>query len=165
MQNSQLKFWKWTVILLAVLNIVLLTSIWLKKDKSNEMQRPPNGEKAADFLIEQLKFSTQQQTDFSKLKQIHRHAVDSIRESGKEIHRLFFDNLKNEKADTVEVHKLARAIADNQTQIEIITFTHFEQVRKLCNEQQKIKFDEIIQEVLRKMAGQNRRGPPPSPNN
>jgi Spy/CpxP family protein refolding chaperone len=157
--NNQLKFWKWTVLLLAALNICLLASIWLKQDKplqDDKMHRPPHGERAADFLLEQLKFSEQQLTAFEKLKEEHRHAMDSLREASKEIHHLFFDNLKNEKQDTTKVNELARAIASNQTQIELATFSHFEKVRKLCDDKQKTKFDEIIQEVLRRMAG-----PPP----
>ncbi len=160
--NSQLKFWKWAVLLLAVLNICLLGSIWLKQNgqPSDEMHRPPNGAKAADFLIEQLKFSSQQLVEFEKLKEAHHHAIDSLREAGKEIHHLFFDNLKAEKQDTFKVNELAKAIANNQTQIELVTFNHFKQVRNLCDEKQKIKFDEIIQEVLKRMA---RPPAPPKP--
>jgi Spy/CpxP family protein refolding chaperone len=152
--NSQLKFWKWAVVLLAVLNICLLGSIWLKQNgqATDEMRRPPNGEKAADFLIEQLKFSPQQLTAFEKLKEGHHHSIDSLREFSKEVHRLFFDNLKAENQDTAKVNELAKAIANNQTQIELVTFNHFKQVRKLCDEKQKVKFDEIIQEVLKRMA-------------
>ena len=152
--NNQLKFWKWAVVLLAVLNICLLGSIWLKQGKpsQDEMRRPPNGEKAADFLLEQLKFSPQQLAEFEKLKEQHRNAIDSLREISKEVHRLFFDNLKAEKQDTAKVNELAKAIADNQTQIELVTFNHFKQVRNLCNYKQKVTFDEIIQEVLKRMA-------------
>ncbi|HTA62864.1 MAG TPA: Spy/CpxP family protein refolding chaperone [Bacteroidia bacterium] len=158
--NNQLKFWKWAVMLLAALNICLLGSIWLKQSNqaSDEMRRPPNGAKAADFLLEQLKFSPEQLVAFEKLKEVHHHSMDSLREISKEVHKLFFDNLKNEKPDTAKVNELARAIANNQTQIELVTFNHFKEVRKLCDEKQKVTFDEIIQEVLRRMA---RPGPPP----
>ena len=152
--NSQLKFWKWAVLLLGILNICLLGSIWLKQNgqSPDEMRRPPNGEKAADFLLEQLQFSEQQLNEFEILKKQHRSAVDSLREIEKEIHQLFFDNLKIEKQDTAKVNELAKAIANNQTQIELVTFKHFKQVRNLCNDKQKVKFDEIIHEVLKRMA-------------
>ncbi|HKC69062.1 MAG TPA: hypothetical protein VKG26_12580 [Bacteroidia bacterium] len=153
MQNSnQLKFWKWTVILLAVLNICLVASIWLKQGKPDDMRQPPNGAKAADFLIEQLRFSPQQLTGFEKLKREHGHTMDSLRKVSKEVHKLFFDNLEKEKQDTAKINELARAIANTQTQIELATFNHFRKVRNLCDEKQKATFDEIIQEVLRRMA-------------
>ena len=159
--NNQLKFWKWAVLLLVVLNVCLLVSIWLKQNgqSPDEMRRPPNGEKAADFLLEQLKFTEQQKAAFEKLKEAHHHSMDSLREISKEVHQLFFDNLKNEKQDTAKVNELARAIANNQTQCELVTFNHFKEVRKLCNDKQKATFDEIIQEVLRRMARPG--GPPP----
>lgn len=158
--NNQLKFWKWSVLLLAVLNVCLLGSIWVKQNGQtpDEMRRPPNGEKAADFLIEQLKFTAQQKVEFEKLKEAHHHSMDSLREISKEVHQLFFDNLKNEKQDSAKVNALAIAIASNQTQCELVTFNHFKEVRKLCDDKQKEIFDEIIQEVLRRMA---RPGPPP----
>ena len=158
--NNQLKFWKWAVLLLAVLNICLLGSIWLKQNNQvpDEIRRPPNGTKAADFLIEQLKFTEQQKAAFEKLKEAHHHSMDSLREISKEVHRLFFDNLKNEKQDSAKVNALASTIANNQTQCELVTFNHFKEVRKLCDDKQKETFDDIIQEVLRRMA---RPGPPP----
>ena len=162
--NSQKKFWKWAVILLVALNVFLLTTMWLKQHE--KMHNPPKGEKASDFLIEQLKFSDKQMADFEKLKQAHRKSIDSLREAGKNIHRLFFDNLKNEKQDTTTVNKFAREIANNQTQIELVTFNHFEKVRQLCDEKQKQKFDEIIQEVLKRMAApHDEQGPPPPRDN
>ena len=166
--NSQLKFWKWAVLLLAALNIFLLASMWLKQNAplNEEMHQPSNGKKAADFLIEQLKFSEKQMADFEKLKQAHRTSIDSLKEAGKEIHQLFFDNLKNEEQDTASVNKFAREIANNQTQIELVTFNHFEKVRQLCDKKQKQKFDEIIQEVLKRMAAPHGgQGPPPPRDN
>ena len=152
--NSQIKIWKWSVLILTIFNICFIINIWLKQNgtlpiRTNEI---PNGKKAADFLIEQLKFSPQQLTAFEKLKEEHHQAIDSLREIGKEAHHLFFDQLKNEKQDTSKVNELAKAIANNQTQIELVTFNHFKQVRNICDEKQKVKFDEIIQEVLRRMA-------------
>jgi hypothetical protein len=163
--NSQLKFWKWALLLLAMLNFFLLASTWLKQNSplKEETRRPPNGEKAAVFLIEELKFSGQQTEEFEKLKTTHHEAIDSLKEAGKKLHRLFFDKLKTDRQDTAHVHKLAQAIAYNQTQIEMITFTHFQKVRALCDQKQKIKFDEIIQEVLRRMAAPHDRQEPPSP--
>jgi hypothetical protein len=165
--NNQTNIFKWLVILLVVLNIGILATVWFKHfpPPPDEMRRPPNGEKVADFLIEQLNFSAQQLADFTKLKQAHSQAVDSIRESGKETHRLFFENLKTEKQDTVMVNELAQAISANQMQIELVTFKHFEQVRKLCDEKQKEKFDEIIQEVLRRMAAPPGKKGSPLPRN
>ena len=163
--NPQTNWFKWLVILLVVLNIGILATVWFKHSPppQDEMRRPDDRGGPGNFIIEQLNFSAQQTTEFNKLRQVHHQTVDSIKKSGKETHRLFFDNLKNEKPDTVEVNKLVRAIADKQMQIELVTFRHFEQVRKLCDEKQKVKFDEIIQEVLSRMAAPpGRRGPPPN---
>ena len=164
--NTSTNIWKVLVIVLVLLNIALLSTLWLKHDKHHPgpNQGSPGGEAASDFLTEQLHFSAQQQTDFTKLKHAHRDAIESVREQGKELHHIFFEQLKNNSVDSVKLKSLAHAIADNQTQLELITFTHFEEVRKLCDEKQKQTFDAIIQEVLKRMSGPgNRQGPPPPP--
>ena len=164
--NSSLKIWKALVWVLVVLNVFLISSIWLKRDGTHPGpdQGPPGGEKASDFLAEQLHLSPQQTTDFTTLKHTHHEAVMALQEKGKELHQVFFDQLKNNSVDSVQIKEMAAAIANNQTQIELLTFKHFVQVRKLCDDKQRQKFDEIIQEVLQRMSGPHgKQGPPPPP--
>ena len=56
---------------------------------------------------------------------------------------------------------MASAIADNQKQIELVTFHHFEDVRKLCNTEQKKHFDDIIENVLHRLKDRPNQPPPP----
>jgi hypothetical protein len=70
------------------------------------------------------------------------------------------------EADRIELrHALFAGIAQNDTtalaslrrlegEAELATFQHFQAVRRLGDTEQKQRFDQIIQEVMRKMAAQ-----------
>ena len=64
-----------------------------------------------------------------------------------------FENLKNANKTEQQLNSLMTAIGDNQKQTEYVTYRHFRQVRELCNDEQKKVFDDIIQEVMKKMTG------------
>ena len=165
--NNNTKIWKVSVGLLTLLNIALILTIWLRPGPGPErMHGPPReGAHTADFITEQLKFSEKQVAEFNKLKKEHRDSVEKLLEQGHELRDSFFAQLKTDSADQKKVEEYSLAIANNQKAIEFITVKHFEQVRKLCDANQKAIFDEIIDDVLRKMArgpgGKPPRGPHP----
>jgi len=77
-----------------------------------------------------------------------------LREKGKKLHDDFFDALKGN--DSLLVERMADSIASFQKVQELSTFYHFKQIRSICTEEQKKKFDGLIKETMMKMA------PPPS---
>jgi hypothetical protein len=152
------KFWKWAVVLLVVCNVGLMLIIWLKP------RMPfghPQGEGPRNFVIQSLKFSDEQVKKYDALINVHKHTMDSLRDQSMQYRQLLFGNLKNETTGAVEADSLAKHIADNQKQIEMVTYNHFAQVRAICTDAQKTEFDRIIGEVTKKMNGNPRNGPPP----
>lgn len=59
--------------------------------------------------------------------------------------------LRCQKNENNSAERYAAEIGEDQKQIELITFAHFQKVRELCNDDQKKKFDEVIQEALKSM--------------
>jgi periplasmic protein CpxP/Spy len=168
MQNdSNIKFWKTLVAILIALNLMILAFVVMQYRQQTDHQgrfeqMPPMGESPADFLCRELKFSEEQKKKFDELRNAHHTTIDSLEESNRDLHHDYFDLLNNENPDEQKVSSLADQIAAIQKQKELITFHHFAAVRKLCNEEQKKHFDEIIQEVLRRMH-QGQHQPPPHP--
>ncbi|MFL5753359.1 MAG: hypothetical protein ACJ76F_08130 [Bacteroidia bacterium] len=160
--NPSLKIWKISVALLTLLNLALLFTIWFKPVPVTDRPGPPGKGGPGNLIIEQLQFSEKQISEFNLLKKAHRDSIEKLQKAGHELRNIFFDELKTDSVDRKKVYQLSIEIANNQKDIELTTFNHFEQVRKLCDEKQKKIFDEIINDVLRKMA----RGPgkpPPGP--
>jgi len=147
------------VVLLVALNIASLTTFWLLKDRRQGPPPPQNG--VTDFLVKELGFDSAQKQRLEQLVETHRSTVMDIRRGHREAKDAFFALLK-EPALTDSALAVAAAKADAPDQrLEMATFRHFQQVRALCNDAQKKKFDQIIQQVLRMNGPPGAQGPPP----
>jgi hypothetical protein len=92
--------------------------------------------------------------------------MDRLRKESTGYRRQLFDNIKNKNTNNAD--SLTQLIANNQKQIELVTYKHFSQVRDICTDAQKTEFDKIIGDVTRMMNGPHpgpppgdRQGPPP----
>ena len=137
---------------LIVANLVLVATLWLKKE---ETTKPPQGD-ARDYLAKSLSMNEKQLQAFDELRKGHFERLRSYRQETRRLKDALFEQLKwprNAQADT-----LAKKIGEVQTQIDLETFEHFSQLRELLTAEQAKKFDNTIQEVLRTMRPG---GPPP----
>lgn len=152
--------WKWTVILLLLCNTGLILTLWLKP----AMHDGPRGETPRDYVIRNLKFSDDQVKKYDALIKDHQDAMHRLRHEAMEYRQQLFANLKNEHGSSGNTDSLAQLIANNQKQIEVVTYNHFAQVRTICTDAQKAEFDKIIGDVIKKMNGPGPGGPhPPTP--
>ncbi len=168
------KIMTYAIIILFLLNFGTIAFIWLHKPPhpehefmQHELPPPHDNEKPADFLIHELNLNTQQQSDFEKLRKEHQDAMKQSFDDMKKNKDELFGYLSKGQGDSVKVNQLADNIARSQKQIELATFSHFQKVRAICDENQKKKFDEIIGDALKMMAGSpppdEHKGPPPPP--
>ena len=118
--------------------------------------RMPNGPRGPGmFIVRELNFDDKQKEAFDKLKEAHHAKAMEIQDSLHTLKGQLFDGIPS--GDMAKANAAADKIAAMQKQLEIVTFEHFKQVRELCNEEQKTKFDKIIGNVLEMLA------PPPGP--
>ncbi len=148
-------------LILLVANIVTLTLLWTnKKNDATDKKDPPAP--VFEFLTKELQLNEQQQAAYKLLRDKHQADQKKFRDSIRKAKDALFSLLKQPNvADSLLQEYSRRATAFDQ-QLDIITFKHFQEVRALCNTEQQKKFDTIIQDVLRRMAGPRRgRRPPP----
>ncbi len=165
------------VVALLVINIGLLAFLWLHRphmppnpperergdimDKERDRMPDDKDRKVLtqggpkEFLSHELNFSDKQIQDYDKLIEQHQKDIKAIRESMQKDRDSFWDGLSGSGSP----ESAASKIGDDQKQLELITFNHFKKVRELCTDEQKKKFDKVINEALRMMAGPG--GPPP----
>jgi protein CpxP len=161
------KWWAIAFILLVVMNIATLTTFWLLKQRQDGPGiRPQSG--VADFLTNELGFDSLQKQKLIQLRDAHQLEVRELRKGNREVKEAFFELLKQPDISDSVVQASAKKSFQFDVQSELLTFRHFQEIRKLCTDTQKKKFDEIIQEVLRMMAppppGRGRPEGPPPPN-
>jgi protein CpxP len=164
-ENKGIKLLRWAVLLLVLCNIALLLAIWIKPH-SETGPGPMRGETPRDFVVRSLKFNAGQTTQYDAMVKDHQQAMRQLRHEAMDYRQLLFANLANESKSGNTPDSLARLIANNQQQIELVTYRHFAQVRAICTDEQKQEFDKIIGDVIKKMNGgmrppDDRRGPPP----
>ena len=148
------KFLKIVIIILLLINIATLGFMFMQRPHG----MPPPPMDAGDFISHELNFSPEQINQLNKLREASRMHIDELREKGKGFHDKYFDLLSSDEPGSVPVLQLADSIASNQKEIELITFSHFKDVRAICTPDQQKRFDSIINDALRMMAPKGRPG-------
>ncbi len=165
---------KWVGVITLVLliaNIITLIMLWTdKRQPVGNMPSPPphqpGGGPAFEFVVNELDMDEQQQKEYSLLREEHQQQVRPLADSIAVFKRAYFDLLKDSNITDARLLDQSSKTMQLQQQIELVHFRHFQKVRELCNKKQQQKFDNIIQEVLKRFGGQRsplKDGPPPPP--
>jgi len=133
------------VVLLLVANLVSLAVFWLGKEKPL-----PGGDggDAAAFIIKELQLDAKQQKTFLQLRTQHHQQVVDLQEQTRQAKDAFFNLLNKDAVPDSEVQAAEAAIMQKQEQIDLVTFAHFKQLRAICTEAQKKKFELILREAI-----------------
>src|SRR6218665_720690 len=110
------------------------------------------------FLEQELSFNEKQKESYRIMRDEHFMKARSIKEHVKMMKEDFFKSMADSSLSDEDLRKKAQAISTEASELDILTFKHFQQVRQMCTPEQKEKFDEVIEDVLRSM---DRQGPPP----
>jgi len=158
---NKLRFLTAAVMLLLLLNTGTLLYLFLARNK-NERTGPP-GRAASGFIIEQLHLDARQQQQFAELRDQHRAIIRRVQEEDRRLHDVYFGLLKTDNPDKAKTDSLSSLIAAQRSLIETTNFEHFQQLRKLCRDDQKKRFDATIDEIARRIGprGPGPGGPPP----
>lgn len=166
MEKKSYILWKWFAILLLLLNLILIVFSVKPFSGKRGGAKPAEHEGPANYIIESLKFNKEQEAAFHKLKQAHRDSMQILNKRGRDLREILFEGLENDQ-QVNNPEQIMSEIGKNQQQIERLTYHHFEEVKKLCNAEQKVIFNSIIQEVLKRMGprrpmaqGDHPEGPP-----
>jgi periplasmic protein CpxP/Spy len=149
------------IVLLLVLNAVTLFILFHMHFGARHDEH--NGQGPENFIVEQLKLNSKQQDQFAELRREHHDSMRNIRDQQKKLHDEYFTLLKSNDPDQKKVDSLASMMGNEQKQMEIFTFNHFQKLRAICRDDQKKLFDNTIDEIARTVLHQppGPPGPPP----
>jgi protein CpxP len=143
------------IVLLLLINIATIALLWSGKDDG---RRPgPGGEAAAEFIIRETNMDDAQRQQYRQLVQQHRDAAEQIRREMGRSKENFFELLRQTNVPDSVLHSASAKANERSQELDILTFRHFAEVRKILRPQQQETFDHIIQEALRMMGGPPRR--------
>ncbi|MCF6129520.1 periplasmic heavy metal sensor [Flavobacterium sp. AS60] len=122
--------------------------------------RPPhgNGQQPKEIIIEKLHFDANQQKEYAKLIEWHRSEINKLDRNIREAKQQLYAELNQAETDAKTKDSLIAVINSNQKQIEATHFKHFEDIKKLCNNDQLADFNELTEE-LSKIFAPKPRGP------
>ena len=160
---SGIRWFTIIAITLLVANIVSLVLLWShgRPGKHELPAPPPPGGQAFEYISRELKFDSTQLEAYQLLRIAHRSVQEPLQDSIRMAKDNLFALLPNNNVSDSLIRLKTNAIGDLEAKLNQNTFQHFIKLRALCSDQQKIKFDSIIQDVLKRMGNQRAQGPPP----
>ena len=163
MNNSTNNRWLSVItLLLLTANIVTLALLWMNKSSDKrDRQLPPPGGQVFEFLTHELNLDSVQQEAYKKLRDEHQAGVKPMQDSIRKAKDAFFALMQQANVSDSTLMAYSKKASDAVQQLDIFTFRHFQKLRAICNADQQKKFDNVIQDVLRRMGQQRRQGPPP----
>ena len=131
------------VVALLFLNLSTLGTLLLKEDNHKRFG-PPSSDNGS-LITEALDFDETKARQFHNLSKEHHQSIRKMERKRVLIKTELYQLLLNK--DESKKDSLIQELASLQTTIEDIHYSHFEDIKRLCNEGQLDNFEELIGEL------------------
>lgn len=158
------RFTAWAIIILIVLNLFTLSVLWMTNTRR---ERPPKhgphfrAHDRKDILDAELNFNDEQKEKHRTLKENHFKQMRILTEEIHKNKKDLFNRLSEPTYDSLEVKALCNKIGSLQSDLEELTFYHFNDIKSICTPEQKEKLKEVNKKLIDILRPKGRRGPPP----
>jgi hypothetical protein len=140
------------VAVLVILNLVTVSSIlFLHKTPDPGLKGRRGSGAVTAFIERELEFSPEQKIQYLQLREEFLKKAGNILKEQHERKRSFFDLLKDKSNSQTEIRQKATEVGEDEIDLTMALFEHFQAVRALCTPTQQQKFDTILDQVLRMM--------------
>ncbi|QHI38869.1 hypothetical protein IMCC3317_42690 [Kordia antarctica] len=134
-----------TLIYILLAFLVLMNGFFMVKIFGDS--HPPNHNPGM-FIAKELQFDEAQMNDFTKMNKTHHETMREISREVKELKDQLFDKLSETTVNETEINDITKRIGEKERQKDLKTFYHFKEVQKICTDEQRSKFNSIIQDAL-----------------
>ena len=153
-----------------VISVSALTTILVQK--VDEPEKPPKRERRGneprpvdDFLRYRLELSSDQMEKYKDIQRKYFYSAERIKDQIRDLKQEFYTIITKIDVDKEHADKLSKQIGERHTDLENLTFQHFIDIKKLCDEDQKKLVNELFVEILQhldphhKVKGDNKKPP------
>ncbi|WP_295117081.1 hypothetical protein [uncultured Chitinophaga sp.] len=146
------------VVILLVTNVAMLAFfVFLKPAAPQKQNRTGRGNDVAVILEKEVGFSKAQMETYNRLREQHWDKMKPHFTEMRTAKDSFYQQLyRNNVPDSV-INAYGDSIGLRQKEVDMQVFRHFQQVRGLCTDEQRPRFDSLINQVIRKMSGPYRK--------
>ncbi len=141
------------LVVLLLVNVTTLAMLWMKSGKGHHA--PP----AAERLFQDLGFDQAQKDAFIVLRDKHMQSAKALEKANHQLRQQYSTIMQGQATDQVD--SLAKLVGENVRQLEILHFHHFQEIRKLCREDQVERFDRMLEKMSKGPSGPPPPGGPP----
>jgi hypothetical protein len=138
--------------LLLLSNIFLVILLVRTKDSH---KAPPRDEKQryplTIFLDKEIGFTSEQMDQYEKIRQHQRQRMRPLFEEMRLAKVQFYRNLSKPSVENDTLIRASTEIGAKQQTIELQAFRNFKEIRTVCTDRQKAKYDSLIPGVIEKM--------------
>lgn len=134
-------------ILLYILLIVLVVMNGFFMVKIFGDKHPPDRNPGL-FIAKELNFDTAQMQEFEKINNVHHEAMREISRDIKKLKDQLFNQLSETEVNETKINDITSRIGEKERQKDLKTFYHFKAVQKICVDEQRPRFNSIIQDAL-----------------
>ncbi|HYM95595.1 MAG TPA: periplasmic heavy metal sensor [Chitinophagaceae bacterium] len=142
---------KMLILIVAVLllsNLVLLGFMFFGKGK--QKRNSERGKSFSEYFEKQLGFTPEQSAKFQQLRNQHFEKIRPFLREVRQAKDSLFSIMRQPEVPDSVLEKAAENLAQKEKAQEIQSFRHFRQVRELCTDEQKPKFDSLISKLINK---------------
>ncbi len=140
-----------------------MNGFFLFKHFSTPDKAGPPRHGRVNFIADQLAFDATQLKKFKELDKVHRNKINALRSDINTFKEALFDKVSDENFNNSEIEAITTKIADIEKAMALETFRFFNSVSKLCNKNQRERFEKIIKDGLRRPHASGGDRPPNGP--
>lgn len=146
------------IILLIILNGIFGFMLFNRPSHGGPMG-PPNPEGPKKIIIEKLDFSENQIEQFDELIEEHRNLITQKEEGLRTLKNELYGQLLVDE-ESQKVNEISEKIGAIHVEIEHIHFQHFEDIKKICTQDQLDDYSDLVKELGMLFAPHNPPHPP-----
>ena len=127
---------------------------------ATQFKKPPPRNKRGGpdvFITKELNFDENQMAQFDLLFEPHDNKMRALSRQKRELKDQLFKMMFQEDVPQTRIDAILEEIGQNEQERDRQVFQHFREVRKICNESQRKKFEKLVVGAL------HRNGPGPGP--
>lgn len=161
MNSSRIKVLLFLIGILLVTNLVLLVFfVWGKSDRDDHVKRPQHdrSQMMRTFLKDSVGFSEQQLARYDSVRAKNKEDMKPLFDQMRQSKLAFYNLLKQPGTPDSVTQAAANLMAEKQMVVDMAFYRQFETIRALCTPEQQVKYDSIVQMIVRRMVAPPRRG-------
>ena len=138
-----------TIMILILLNLSTLAMLWSFRFKQPVTPLPVEGTGHVEhFLQQELGLTDRQAQQFDKLRKQHFEQSKIIVDASQQLKRALIEHVFAASPDTEKMQAIAEEIGAKQIELETLRYTHFLELKALCEPGQLERFQALFHEIF-----------------